>query len=153
MKKINLKELLVKCKQNNEIINRLQKEIDENKKIFNKFFKVSDKKSFSYDGNSCYRVERNKIKYDINKIEANINRNLTKYFIDKNYNVNFAMFKQICKHNKIDYKIFRKAFTIDKQINENKLNELYENNKISLEDLKGCYELQKSESIAIRYNK
>ena len=97
MTKINLKELLNKCKQNSVIIKKLQNEIDNNKKIFNKYFESKGIKNFEFEGNSCYQIERNKFIYNIKKIEKSIDKELCNLFIDKKISVNLKIFKLICK--------------------------------------------------------
>ena len=102
--------------------------------------------SFQYKkGNDLIDVKsitQKRISWDVEKLEKKLDKELLNEILDKQYVVNNM--EGLIKYLKscgVNPKQFKKYITIEKKVNQKKFNELSELGDVSLDDVKGCYEL------------
>lgn len=125
--------------------------LSEKKRTMAKYFSQSGKTRISNDEAIVFKQERTTIEYDVDAIIANVPKELHDQFIDKAYEI--SDFKALCRYLKrqnIDPKTIRPYISVKKSVNQAKLSKMYEQNKITLQDLEGCYEATTTESVALR---
>lgn len=132
-------------------INGLTMLLNNKKSIMAKYFEKSGNRQVANDECTCYVQERTKIEYDVDAILENVDEELVKKFIDKEYKIidHVGLFKFL-KSKGIQPKELRHFLFVDKKVNEKKLNDLYEKEQISLSDLEGCYNAHVVKTVVIR---
>lgn len=115
---------------------------------------VSKYGSQDYEGSKCFVQDRSKITYDIAKIKERLGKR-SKEFIDDKVQMSTDWFMSVCKANKIDPKLFLKSgqYTREESVNEKVLEQLIDQDWIRIEELEGCYTIDKKESLVIRLSK
>lgn len=103
--------------------------------------------SFEYvKGNDMLDVKsitQKRITWDADKLEKKIGKDLAEQVIEKEYLVNnMEGLIKLLKENGVNPKEFKKFITVNKKVNQNKFNELSELGDVTLDNVKGCYELK-----------
>jgi hypothetical protein len=148
--KLKVKEFEQKTKKFKEI----EKQYQELKKEFaresEEFFKTHkdevDGKYYTFGSKlgefKVTEVKRSKVEFDIDAIEAKIDKDLYNAFIDKLYVINdWPKFISLMKSKGISKKEIAKLLNVQKSINKDKLNQLSDIGEIDMEDLSGCYKV------------
>lgn len=93
---------------------------------------------------TCKRVEPKQIVYDAVKVSKAVGKINSKALIIKTYKINdmqglVALLKKHC----VSPKEFKKYIDVDMAVDEQKLDSLYQTGLVTIEDLKGCYEVRR----------
>lgn len=103
--------------------------------------------SFQYQkGNDLIDVKsitQKRVSWDVEKLEKKLDKELLNEIIEKQYIVNNM--EGLIKYLKscgVNSKQFKKFITVEKKVNQTKFNQLSELGDVSLDDVKGCYELK-----------
>lgn len=93
---------------------------------------------------TCKRVEPKQIVYDAEKVSKAVGKINSKALITKTYKINdmqglIALLKKYC----VSPKEFKKYIDVDMSVDEQRLDSLYQTGLVTIEDLKGCYEIKR----------
>lgn len=125
--------------------------LDQKKSIMAKFFQKSGEKSVSNDEATVFVQERTKVDYDVDAILKKVDKKLAKKFIDRTYTVSdWDGFIAMLKRVDVPLEKIRPFISIKREVNQEKLSKLYEQGKLSIIDLEGCYEATTTQSVALR---
>lgn len=149
--KISINKVMDEISSIQNQITGLQLLLKNKKAIMAKYFDKSGKRTASSDECTVYVQEHTKIEYDINKILKSVDKSLTNQFIDKSYIITSPkeLFTYLKQYGITAMQLSR-WITVNKEVNQEKLNTLYEHGKISINDLKGCYEAKTNKSIVLK---
>lgn len=152
MSKINLNQLMDDIVHINNQLTGLNLLLKNKKHILSKYFVASGNRRLDGDEITAYEQTRTTIEYDVPKIIATLDKELTSQFIDKTYSiVDWESFVKFCKSKGIKPAELRKYIRVTSTVNQKKLNLLYDKNKVTLNDLKGCYEANVTKSVALKF--
>lgn len=115
--------------------NSFQIELDEGEKYYTNHTKLQ-----------VTKVRRKKVLWDINKLKERLGKECCKDIINKTYTINDidGLIKYL-KSCGVDPKKFKTFINVSEELDETKLNTLYETGAIRKESLAGCYDLEISE--------
>lgn len=106
--------------------------------------------TFQYQNNDklvdVKSVTQKKIIWDVEKLEQKLDKEILNEIEEKTYTINNM--EGLIKYLKscgVNPKKFKSFVNVEKKIDQKKFNELSEMGDISLDDVKGCYELKESE--------
>lgn len=89
------------------------------------------------------RIQRIKVNFDIKRLEKTLSKKIVKEIIDKEYVINdidgLTVYLKECGVNP---NIFKSFLSINKRVNESKLDNLYDLGKIRKEEIEDCYEIE-----------
>lgn len=86
------------------------------------------------------KIKQRKIKFNIEAIEKKLDKELVSELIDKTYTINDmeGLIKYL-KECGVNPKKFKSFISVDKKVNQKRLEQLGELGDININDLKGCY--------------
>lgn len=91
------------------------------------------------------RIRRTNVEFNIRKLEKTLDKEILKDIIEKEYIVNdMNGLISYLKECKVDPNIFKTFLTVNKKVNEKKLDNLYDLGKIKKEEIEDCYKVEKS---------
>lgn len=152
MPKININKLMDEIVSINNQKKGLDLLLQSKKSILAKFFQSSGKRSISNDDVTCYQREQTNIEYDTDAIQANLPKSLYSQFLVKNYTIpDWNRFVQFCKKHNISGNELKGLISVKTEVDQSKLNLLYDKGKVTLEDLECCYEATVKKSIALKF--
>ena len=132
-------------------ITGLQLLLDSKKEIMKKYFKATGEKSCENDESTCYVIDRAKITYDIPKLEKRLNKKTCNKFVEKRYEItDWEALTKVLKSAKIKPEQIKPYIHVEKTVNQQKLNSLYEKGEINIEELSGCYSCVVNKSVGFR---
>ena len=95
----------------------------------------------------CTKVTSRRVKYDAEKIEKAVGKDLSSKFIEKEYVVNdMSGLISLLKKSGVSASEFKKFIDVERRVNKNKLDKLSEIGEINAEDIKGCYSVEEISS-------
>lgn len=134
-------------------IETLEEMLQKKKKILQAYMEKTGK-SCRGSGISCYIQERISVEYDKEKLKEKLDKKSYNEIVDKEYRItDFDLFKSILRRNNIDLKEFKKCMKKKEEVNETKVNKLFESGEITLEDISGCYTAKGKKSVVIKKDK
>lgn len=96
---------------------------------------------------SCKKVTQKSVIYNARAIYDRAGKAARKVLIDKKYTVNdMDGLIELLKAHGVNPKEFKKFINVEMSVNERRLEQLYQTGAISMEDLKGCYEVKTKSS-------
>lgn len=91
-------------------------------------------------------ITQKKIVWDVEKLEQKLDKEILNEIEEKTYIINnMEGLVKYLKSCGVNPKKFKSFVNVEKKIDQKKFNELSETGDISLDDVKGCYELKESE--------
>lgn len=132
-------------------IEGLQLLLNGKKEIVKQYFEKSGTSNIKTDEVTAFVQTRTKVKYDVDKIKQKLDKDLYHLFLTREYKLRYKEFIKVCKLNGIDLKLFRNAIVKVESVDEEKLDQLYEQNEITIKDLEGCYDAQVSKTVSFRF--
>ena len=132
-------------------IEGLQLLLNGKKEVIKQYFEKSGTSNIKTNDVTAFVQTRTKVDYDINKIKQKLEKDLYKLFIKCQYTLRYKEFIKVCRLNNIDAKLFRNAIIKTESVDEAKLEQLYEQNEISIKDLEGCYDAKVSKTVSFRF--
>ena len=92
---------------------------------------------------SAKKIRRKKINYIVDKLEKALGKVKSKKIINKTYLINdFNGLVTYLKECGVDPKVFKTFITVQKEVNKKSLEQMYELGEVTLEDIKGCYDVE-----------
>ena len=90
--------------------------------------------------------ENAKIIFDVEKLEKRLDKELLNEVVEKEYKIkdwdNLVKYLKSCG---VSPKKFAKFISVEKKVNQNKINEHSKNGEITTEHIEGCYEVTTNE--------
>lgn len=124
--------------------------LEQRKSAFKKYFQKTGHSSVSDDNISIYTQERTKIDYDINKLKKE-KPEIAKKILTKKVEITDAKaLLALLKKYEVSKQETKACLNVFAEVDENKLNKLYENGTITVEDLAGYYTATSKLSIAVK---
>lgn len=122
----------------------IQDKFEEAKKEFygkmDNLFKNSKENNYNFDGYKINKIQRVDVKFNVEKLEKRIDKNIADAIIEKEYLINDMQgLINYLKSCNVDPKIFKSFIQVSKKVNVKELEKLEELGDINIEDLKGCY--------------
>lgn len=153
MPKINLQDLMDDIVHINNQLQGLNLLLKNKKQMLSKYFQQSGNRRVDGDEVTAYEQTRTKIEYDIPAILNKLPKSITSLFIHKKYLISdWDGFVSLCKSHGIKPSELRSYITVQQEVDQAKLNLLYDKGKVSLKDLEGCYEATVTKSIALKFH-
>lgn len=132
-------------------INGLQMLLGNKKALMAKYFEKSGKSQVSNSECTVFVQTRTKINYNMMALQEELEEDLLKEFVDKEYRVNdWGKFTKVMKKYNVSPSEIKPIIDVSKTVNEKKLNKLYEIGKIDIMDLQGCYDAKVSKSVVLK---
>lgn len=132
-------------------INGLQLLLNEKKSTMAKYFDKTGERTVSSDECTVYVQERTSIEYDIDALREILPKEQFSSFVESTYTVyDWKAFCRFLKDNGISPKELRPYISITREVNQNKLSELYKRGVIKLTQLKGCYTATVKKSVVLK---
>lgn len=151
--KVDIKKVVEEASTIKNKIETLEEMLQKKKKILQAYMEKTGN-TCRGNGISCYIQERVTVEYDKEKLKETLDKKKYNEIIDKEYKItDFDMFKSILRRNNIDLKEFKQCIKKEEDVNESKINKLFENGLITLEDISGCYTAKGKKSVVIKKDK
>lgn len=151
--KVDIKKVVEETSTIKNKIETLEEMLQKKKKILQAYMEKTGN-TCRGNGISCYIQERVIVEYDKEKLKKALDKKSYNEIIDKEYRItDFDLFKSILKRNNIDLKEFKECIKKEEEVNESKINKLFENGLITLEDISGCYTAKGKKSVVIKKDK
>lgn len=106
---------------------------------------------------SVKKCQKVKLIFDADKLEKNLKKSISKDIIIKDYKINdidgFIAYAKECGMNP---KVLKSFLSVTKSVDVNEIDSLEQLGKISIDDLKGCYTINKSApyfTVSVKRNK
>lgn len=148
-------QVLIFLKQQNRF-KTIQKQWDETKKSFYRFMeeegvaeeffpmKFNKKDAEEYGGTKVTKIQKQKITWDVERLEEKLSKNLIKKVIQKRYVINdMDGLIRYLKTYGVNPNEFKKFLDVEKKVNESVINNLHDVGEISKKDIDGCYSVKK----------
>lgn len=153
MAKIDIRKELEEAANLKRQIATLEQSLSIKKKLLSKYFSVTGKGSLNSFGATAFVQTKVSVEYDIPKLEEKLDKQVLKEFIEKNYVIqDWSGFIKLLKSHGVSKAELRPFLYVDKKVNKEKLEALYEKGSLSLEALEGCYTAKVVKSVALRLN-
>lgn len=151
MAKINIDDTMDDIVSIQNQIDGLNLLLIQKKQTMAKFFEKSGKRSLSNADCTVYVQERTTIDYDIDKMLEVLPKELADQIVKKEYFVvDWKTLVQFFKKLGIKGDTIRPFFHVHRELDKQVLSKLYEQGKITLQDLEGCYTAKVTKSVALR---
>ena len=151
--KVDIKKVVEETSTIKNKIETLEEMLQKKKKILQAYMEKTGS-TCRGNGISCYIQERVIVEYDKENLKKALDKKSYNEIIDKEYRItDFDLFKSILKRNNIDLKEFKECIKKEEEVNESKINKLFENGLITLEDISGCYIAKGKKSVVIKKDK
>ena len=150
-KKVNVDKVMDDIVYIQNQIDGLNMLLVQKKQTMAKYFEVSGEKSISNDDCTVYVQERTTVDYDVDAIMDAVSKDLTDQFINKSYEIrDWKQFVAFMKKHGISGKDLKQYISVSQEVDKHALSKLYEQKKISINDLEGCYDVHVTKSVALR---
>lgn len=132
-------------------IKSIKKSLDDDKKKVIFYMNKTGKESIKSDFGSVYSIVKINIEYDAKAIMKCLSKEYTDEIIKKSYSVDISKLKQLFKKYDVPLEKLKEVVSIERTVDEVKLNKLYDSGEISLEDLDGCFKTHETKSYGFRF--
>lgn len=149
-KKVSIDKLMQDVFYLNNQIKGLQMLLEQRKSMFKKYFQKTGHTSVSDDNVSIYTQERTKIEYDISKLKKEKPEIAKKILSRKVEITDDKRLLALLKKYGASKQEVKACLNVFAEVDENKLNKLYENGAITVDDLSGYYTAISKLSIAVK---
>ena len=151
MKETEVKKVVQDMAALKQQIAMLEVMLKEKKSYMQKYFTATGEENYSTDHASVFVQTKTSIEYDIPKLQETVDKELLDEFLVKNYTVtDWKGMAKFLKQKGILGKEIKPFVTVEKHVDKEKLSKLYEEERISLADLEGCYKATVTKSVALR---
>ena len=152
-KTVNVKQVVEEIGTLKIRIVELEHILSEKKKVIGKYFDKSGKTSLSSGNTTVYVQTKTTIDYDIPALKKKLDKELYDQIVDKKYIISdIKGLKEFINNldtpfSFVDLKPF---ISVERSVNKEQLSRLYENGKLSFDDLDGCYNAKVMKTVAQR---
>lgn len=154
MAKINIDKVAEELLSIQNQINTLEELKVEKKQVMAAYFDRTGTKECSNKLGKVYIKETTNTVFDVNGILKNMPKEVTNYIVEKEYKVeNWEEFVDFMKSQGIKGSEIKQFFTVTKKVDKDKVSELYDKQKIKLEDIKPYMQIKFTKSVVPYLNK
>lgn len=150
-KKVDIDQVMDDCVSIQNQIDGLNLLLIQKKQTLAQYFEHSGKKQLSNDDCVVFISERTNVEYDIDKLLEKLDKELTDQFISKEFTISdWSRFVAFMKSKNISGKELKPYILTKRSIDKTKLSKLYDQKKLTIQDIEGCYEAKVTKSVVLR---
>ena len=151
MSKINLDKIMDDCVSIQNQLDGLSLLLMQKKQTLAKYFEQSGKRQLSNDDCTISVQERTTVDYDIEALSEKLPKNILPLVVEKHFEINdWDAFTKFLKRKGISGQEVRPYISITKNVNKDNLSKLYDQKKLSIKDIQGCYTAKVTKSVVLR---
>lgn len=151
MSKIDLDKIMDDCVSIQNQLDGLSLLLMQKKQTLAKYFDQSGKRQLSNDDCTISVQERTTVDYDIEALSEKLPKNILPLVIEKHFEINdWDAFTKFLKRKGISGQEVRPYISITKNVNKDNLSKLYDQKKLSIKDIQGCYTAKVTKSVVLR---
>ena len=151
MSKINLDKIMDDCVSIQNQLDGLSLLLMQKKQTLAKYFEQSGKRQLSNDDCTISVQERTTVDYDIEALSEKLPKNILPLVVEKHFEINdWDAFSKFLKRKGISGQEVRPYIGITKNVNKDNLSKLYDQKKLSIKDIQGCYTAKVTKSVVLR---
>ena len=151
MPKVNIDKVMDDCVSIKNQIDGLNLLLIQRKQTLAKYFESSGKKQLSNDDCVISVAEKAKIEYDVDALQEKLPQDISSQIIEKHYEISdWPRFVKFMKSKGISGSELRPFVSIQKQVDEKAISRLYDEHKLTLTDMDGCYTAKVTKSVVLR---
>ena len=151
MSKIDLDKIMDDCVSIKNQLDGLSLLLMQKKQTLAKYFEQSGKRQLSNDDCIISVQERTTVDYDIEALSEKLPKNILPLVVEKHFEINdWDAFTKFLKRKGISGQEVRPYISINKNVNKNNLSKLYDQKKLSIKDIQGCYTAKVTKSVVLR---
>lgn len=152
-KTVNVKQVVEEIGTLKIRIVELEHILSEKKKVIGKYFDKSGKTTLSSGNTTVYVQTKTTIDYDIPALKKKLDKVLYDQIVDKKYIISdIKGLKEFINNSCTPFSFvdLKPFISVERSVNKEQLSRLYENGKLSLDDLDGCYNAKVTKTVAQR---
>lgn len=151
MSKIDLDKIMDDCVAIQNQLDGLSLLLMQKKQTLAKYFEQSGKRQLSNDDCTISVQERTTVDYDIEALSEKLPKNILPLAVEKHFEINdWDAFTKFLKRKGISGQEVRPYISITKNVNKDNLSKLYDQKKLSIKDIQGCYTAKVTKSVVLR---
>lgn len=151
MSKIDLDKIMDDCVSIQNQLDGLSLLLIQKKQTLAKYFEQSGKRQLSNDDCTISVQERTTVDYDIETLSEKLPKNILPLVVEKHFEINdWDAFTKFLKRKGISGQEVRPYISITKNVNKDNLSKLYDQKKLSIKDIQGCYTAKVTKSVVLR---
>lgn len=151
MSKIDLDKIMDDCVSIQNQLDGLSLLLMQKKQTLAKYFEQSGKRQLSNDDCTISVQERTTVDYDIEALSEKLPKNILPLVVEKHFEINdWDAFTKFLKRKGISGQEVRPYISITKNVNKDNLSKLYDQKKLSIKDIQGCYTAKVTKSVVLR---
>lgn len=151
MGKIDLDKIMDDCVSIQNQLDGLSLLLMQKKQTLAKYFDQSGKRQLSNDDCTISVQERTTVDYDIEALSEKLPKNILPLVVEKHFEINdWDAFTKFLKRKGILGQEVRPYISITKNVNKDNLSKLYDQKKLSIKDIQGCYTAKVTKSVVLR---
>lgn len=151
MSKIDLDKIMDDCVAIQNQLDGLSLLLMQKKQTLAKYFEQSGKRQLSNDDCTISVQERTTVDYDIEALSEKLPKNILPLVVEKHFEINdWDTFAKFLKRKCISGQEVRPYISITKNVNKDNLSKLYDQKKLSIKDIQGCYTAKVTKSVVLR---
>ena len=151
MAKIDLDKIMDDCVAIQNQLDGLSLLLMQKKQTLAKYFEQSGKRQLANDDCTISVQERTTVDYDIEALSEKLPKNILPFVVEKHFEINdWDAFTKFLKRKGISGQEVRPYISITKNVNKDNLSKLYDQKKLSIKDIQGCYTAKVTKSVVLR---
>lgn len=154
MSKVNIQKVIDDIVHVTNQIAGLNMILNDRKNIMARYFEKTGNRQQENDDCLVYVQERTNIEYDIDMLKEVLPKEVYKDVVDMSATISdwrrFVKLLNRMNLSKDQMRDIRSLVNVEKKVNQQKLSKYYENGKVNINDLKGCYSASVKKSVAVR---
>ena len=154
MSKVNIQKVIDDIVHVTNQITGLNMILNDRKNIMARYFEKTGNRQRENDDCLVYVQERTNIEYDVDMLKEVLPKEVYKDVVDMSATISdWRRFIKILNRmnlSKDQMRDIRSLVNVEKKVNQQKLSKYYENGKVNINDLKGCYSASVKKSVAVR---
>lgn len=154
MSKVNISQVMEEIASITNQISGLNMLLSDRKNIMQKYFEKSGNRQRETEDCTVYVQDRTTVEYDIEKLSKVLPLDVYKDVVESSASIaDLREFTKLLRSFGLDKEQMqevRKLLEVEKKVNQDKLSKLYDEGKLTVDSLNGCYEATVKKSIVVR---
>lgn len=154
MSKVNISQVMEEIASITNQISGLNMLLSDRKNIMQKYFEESGNRQRETEDCTVYVQDRTTVKYDIEKLSKVLPLDVYKAVVESSASItDLREFTKLLRSFGLDKEQMqevRKLLEVEKKVNQDELSKLYDEGKLTVDSLSGCYEAAVKKSIVVR---
>ena len=149
--KYNVNQIMDEVVSIQNQISGLQALLKNRKLILGHYFDKSGNRTVSNDECTAYVREATEVVYDVKSLKEKLDPELFNFCVETTRTIHdWNAFVEMCKEHGIKPSDLKPLISVDRKVDSSKLNTLYEQNKLKVSDIEGCYQAKVTKSIVLK---